>query len=325
MKRIAWIDIVKGWGIVLMVIGHMPIPQVAKEWIFSFHMPLFFFFSGYLYNPNKYRWLDFVERKMRTLLIPYATFFVLTVATSYFLLGRSVESMFPKYFLWGCGGWPIWFLYVLFMTEVVCDFLFRLAKGKLSHILAAGLLLSAISYILYKNHLHYPYKLEVVGMSSLYFVFGYATKRIPTLDKQTSAIPVSMTSHIAIALLILLDVVLSFVITPDLNMVGNVLGIFMPTILLALFGIWLSVQVSHLIMRNKWAERSFSYLGKNTIVVLGVASPIWFGVTTALKNVSAPYIVRTSVVFVLTWGGVFLLIYIINKHCPILIGKTKKK
>ena len=53
-KRINWIDQAKGIGILLVVIGHMNIPQDLSKIIFSFHMPLFFFISGYLYNEKKY-------------------------------------------------------------------------------------------------------------------------------------------------------------------------------------------------------------------------------------------------------------------------------
>ena len=43
-QRINWIDQVKGIGILLVVIGHMNIPQELSKIIFSFHMPLFFFY-----------------------------------------------------------------------------------------------------------------------------------------------------------------------------------------------------------------------------------------------------------------------------------------
>ena len=56
-KRIEWIDIAKSLGIFLVVIGHTGInvfmPSVAK-WIYSFHMPLFYFISGMMFNGDKY-------------------------------------------------------------------------------------------------------------------------------------------------------------------------------------------------------------------------------------------------------------------------------
>ena len=53
-KRLDWIDIAKGIGIILVVLGHTLVPQVRETgfagflWIFiyNFHMPLFFFYRG---------------------------------------------------------------------------------------------------------------------------------------------------------------------------------------------------------------------------------------------------------------------------------------
>ena len=43
--RIGWVDTAKGIGLLLVIIGHLPIPLVPV-WIYTFHMPLFFFLSG---------------------------------------------------------------------------------------------------------------------------------------------------------------------------------------------------------------------------------------------------------------------------------------
>ena len=54
------LDIAKGIGIILVVIGHMPINIDIYNVIYTFHVPLFFFISGLLYRPlrdmpfNKY-------------------------------------------------------------------------------------------------------------------------------------------------------------------------------------------------------------------------------------------------------------------------------
>lgn len=41
-KRVEWIDLAKGIGILLVIIGHSKIYGGLKIFIFSFHMPLFF-------------------------------------------------------------------------------------------------------------------------------------------------------------------------------------------------------------------------------------------------------------------------------------------
>ena len=56
MKRIEYIDALRGFAIFLMVVGHViPNLYLNKQmvlpnlnlWIYSFHMPLFFTISGY--------------------------------------------------------------------------------------------------------------------------------------------------------------------------------------------------------------------------------------------------------------------------------------
>ena len=59
-KRITWLDMAKGVGIVLMVAGHLigalqtidnkPYFSPVYQFIASFHMPLFFIFSGILFR-----------------------------------------------------------------------------------------------------------------------------------------------------------------------------------------------------------------------------------------------------------------------------------
>lgn len=44
------LDIAKGIGILLVVIGHMPINIDLYNTIYTFHVPLFFFISGVLYT-----------------------------------------------------------------------------------------------------------------------------------------------------------------------------------------------------------------------------------------------------------------------------------
>lgn len=46
-SRNTTISIVKGICIILMVIGHSGCPELLHDFIYLFHMPVFFFVSGY--------------------------------------------------------------------------------------------------------------------------------------------------------------------------------------------------------------------------------------------------------------------------------------
>jgi len=69
------LDIAKGIGIILVVIGHLhEAPLLLVKFIYSFHMPLFFILSGYIYNITKYSSLslyEYIRSKWGNLIIPY--------------------------------------------------------------------------------------------------------------------------------------------------------------------------------------------------------------------------------------------------------------
>ena len=48
MKRLDYVDTLKGIGILLMLMGHVPFGANFDYYIHAFHMPLFFFISGFL-------------------------------------------------------------------------------------------------------------------------------------------------------------------------------------------------------------------------------------------------------------------------------------
>ena len=44
------IDMAKGIGMIAVIIGHMTVPVKVTDFIFSFHMPLFFLINGYFFK-----------------------------------------------------------------------------------------------------------------------------------------------------------------------------------------------------------------------------------------------------------------------------------
>lgn len=77
-KRDLSVDICKGVGIMLMVLGHSGLPKAGHDFIYMFHMPLFFFLSGYCFK-EKYLgdYEGFIKRKIKTLWWPYVKYSLL--------------------------------------------------------------------------------------------------------------------------------------------------------------------------------------------------------------------------------------------------------
>lgn len=79
------------WGIFLVVLGHsMPYKDMPFwgeslfKWIYSFHMPLFFCISGYLYNRGYSKYESeggkiFLLKKFNRLIVPFLFLNVITL------------------------------------------------------------------------------------------------------------------------------------------------------------------------------------------------------------------------------------------------------
>lgn len=74
------ITLTKGVGIILMVIGHSHCPQLLWNYIYMFHMPLFFIVSGYCFK-DKYLQLpiEFFKRKINGIYKPFIIWSIIMV------------------------------------------------------------------------------------------------------------------------------------------------------------------------------------------------------------------------------------------------------
>lgn len=70
IKRIEWLDVLKGIGILFVIWGHGLVKNtVLYNMIWSVHMPLFFYASGYTYTKRSLS--EQIRRDIKGLLFPY--------------------------------------------------------------------------------------------------------------------------------------------------------------------------------------------------------------------------------------------------------------
>ena len=129
MQRKTYLDSLKGFGICLVVLGHV-IPDSftkAESWIYSFHMPLFFIVSGMLLQTID-RETDsraFLTRRLRTILWPYFTFCVIYAAMVFLQIPLGLKDMhyyifdFLKELVLLEGYGALWFLPTLFLSQML--------------------------------------------------------------------------------------------------------------------------------------------------------------------------------------------------------------
>lgn len=68
-QRISWIDVTKGIAIYLVILGHSLIGLKVNDYIFAFHMPLFFIASGLLFREKSIK--KTITGNIKKLLVPY--------------------------------------------------------------------------------------------------------------------------------------------------------------------------------------------------------------------------------------------------------------
>ena len=92
VKRVGYVDIAKGIGIILVVMGHNDfalISPFAHKLIYSFHMPMFFFMSGMFFKPDV-PFRSFIRQRFHRLLKP---FFVMLLLIYFASLSFSKVSL----------------------------------------------------------------------------------------------------------------------------------------------------------------------------------------------------------------------------------------
>lgn len=196
-KRNVVIDIIKGIGICLMVCGHSGCP--ATNWIYLFHMSLFFIASGYLWNEKNSSSTSslkkYVIRKIKSLWIPFIVinlFYTITFNIFYSwglyssvsgegiipVVPLDVTSFIKQIFLniLFSGGSQLagatWFLRSLFCISIAnAIIVFVLNKLNLSRCYFAIFFLTIVGAYLANDNTFFREILGTIGLES--FFAGY--------------------------------------------------------------------------------------------------------------------------------------------------------
>lgn len=163
MERVKYIDIAKGIGILLVIIGHTFPGSFVQRVCYSFHMPLFFFISGLCYNHSKYDFKKLWKVRMRQLVVPLILFSVILYALRYALLQTTYFNLgliFPD---------ATWFLFVLFLAEMTGYFIMEKSP-------IVAILIGLISVVLYHLGVSLPNSLASVPIAIMYYCLGYRAR-----------------------------------------------------------------------------------------------------------------------------------------------------
>lgn len=183
MKKIEWINLMKGIGIITVVCGHV-LEGLPFRLIYLFHMPLFFFISGFLFNP-KTNYKQYFKSKIIHLIIPYFAFLV--PLYFYFNPMVSLDSTWNEIAIYFArpliGGIKLsgaltafWFITCLFIVQQLMNLIFLKFEKRTINILMIGSLLLSYLNSFYFPNFWLPLSANIVLAALPIFYIGYLFK-----------------------------------------------------------------------------------------------------------------------------------------------------
>lgn len=346
-KRLTYFDLAKGFGILLVVYGHIEyISEEMRGWISSFHMPLFFVISGMLiaYKCEESLSLkDVFIKKTRGIIIPYLWFSLLYFFID--IMNVSLHKIDMKAFIENAissvtfyGVSVLWFLPALFIGEITALFLISKLR-KVYLLIPVSLVISLICYFIQiKISVIYDINVDVLLISSLinfvrvfirgiiasfFVVSGYSIFNM-FLRKNESF------SVIELVLGLVLFVVNLFLST--INGCVDFHYIILKNVPMFFICAILGSMAIILISKNIKPIAFIQFFGKNSLVIMathihcyilyaGIRMAWW--IDTFVTRAKSYIFMFNIMVFTMLIECIIVLI--INKYFPFVLGKKIKK
>ena len=312
-SRIEWIDLAKGFCIILVVLYHVCslLDMTYPLWVqtLSFRMPLYFILSGLFFKQYE-GFMGFLKRKVNKLLIPFLFFMVFTSLIPYVIKAHQL----PWYLYLKCEivfNMPIWFLLCLFEVNIIFYIVQSLssmisARYKTALVLTIMLALGILGFGLCYYKIKVPFFLDSSLSASPLFAFGW------WLNRKTSFLRSPSNLRLDIPLIIVCALIVLFFARPMQWMYNTFTIRGLQYVYLC--GVSGTIMVL-LIAKNFRHLPVISVWGRYSIMILCTHYPIAMAVSTFFSR----YLSGTSLLLltlVLTMTACHFLIPFMKKYMP---------
>lgn len=333
-RRIEWIDIAKGIGILLVVLAHLNrnMSEGFVTYAYSFHLPLFFFLSGYLFSHEKYKSSkEFVISRFKALIVPYMFFAAISLALTLIVSRHDLhlsDAISQALYINGASlqsNRPIWFLVCIFFVELFFYLLGKVIKREI-FMAPAVLLSSVIGYLLYLFLLpkRLPFGIDIAFTALAFYGAGNLLKRKQPEFKL--GIPKLLLAAVGVILGVLISV---FLQTVNVDMYKLTYGNYFYFYMAAFLGIASTIVFSQFISKTIFSKL-FSYFGRNSLIIMCTHYLIIFVVTlfegkilkkTSLFDIHSNFLGLVNLAIVVLVS--IPVIYVLDRYFPVLVGKKR--
>lgn len=299
-KRFMWLDIAKSIAIFLMIEGHLaPYAGTVRNFIYSFHMPLFFIATGFTAHKVTTRKELFIllKRDLLRIYIPCLLFQLINGLLSFFIYHEnaiaSLRLRLDQVF-WAsafdvnghsCLG-ICWFLIALFWSKTIFNLIQLLFPSRYNG--AIYLSFALIGKALASSQIYLPQNLDVCFMVIFFIYIGFIFRQIYPTFKQYQLLITCIAFGIWAYLVdhgIWIDV--GGRMYPDL----------IPDILGAICGTIFIFSLSEALESCSVLAKFLAFIGRNTMIIFFVSFIDWIGISLWARGYYYSYVARP--VFVL--------------------------
>lgn len=339
MERNLNIDIMKALGIILVILGHT---YYNSNSIYLFHMPLFFILSGAtLTYTKKYS----INKKLRSLIIPYFTFSILSFLYWYFIESKFRPIHDTPLYLGKLSELPtsiqqfinifiaentinsfaynivLWFLPCLFITDLIYS---KIQNKKIEWFIDIILIILYYSWV--KNLPCLPWCLNIAITAIPFLSIGkHLYKPIESLLSQDGRIKRNLITFIIATCC--MGIIIKY-IDPHVDMKNNNIPlIFYVTACIGSLMILCAAQIIARLFSTKGIQ-SILYIGQNSLIIMCIHEPlkrIILVIVSKLCNIPTDAL-RENLIYSIVVTFIILLaclpfIHLINNYIPWILGK----
>jgi len=347
-KRLTYLDLAKGVGIILVVLGHLEyISENVRGFISAFHMPLFFVVSGILMALKDETSSDLrvmLSKKAHGLLIPYMWFSliyipidIMNVLIHHIDMNTFIFNIISSVIFSGVG--VLWFLPALFIAEVNAFLLIKKLK-KSYFVIILSAILSILLYLLVS--LFIPMTEPVMANIPVYIISGIARVIFRGLIASIFVVAgyysytwllgksksFSIMQLIA-GIIMMIITVLLFGINGCVDYHYLILknyALYFPLAIIASLGVVL-------ICKNIYSLRLIEFFGKNSLIIMATHVQCYIlYVAIKLSELISGIMGQSSIALALFILSIMIIVFliesiiilIINRFFPFVIGKRRK-
>lgn len=274
-ERIIYLDFYKGIGIILMIMGHIGFGDLFDHFIHGFHMPIFFYISGYLYAQKDVEIISirsYVMRRVKTLVIPYLFWGISLFGVRCFMYEINIEPL--RHLFWDnttglAFGCSLWFITALLVAEITHLFIDKKVRNEYARGIAILSIVIIGHFVSLQKEMVIPFacKQAFVGVGFIYA--GVMTKRKENTELFQRIKALKIWEKVLIGIGISCTIMLNGYVNMRINMYGIIPLFWTNAIVAAICGLYLFQYIEKYIYKFKILE-VIKNIGKNSIVYLAL-------------------------------------------------------